>query len=133
MKLYPSGFLYFIQEKNAETGRTHSQEMGNTSASSSTSSSFRPSIHENLNASLSPIIRSHLKRFPSTEGHPNALKNINPDVLKNLSNFALLQASIKFNPKDIVHHTEGGTYRRSHSTLDLRNFDQEKMFGFDKI
>lgn len=129
MKLYPSGFLYFIQEKNAETGHTHSQEMGNTSASSSTSSSFRPSIHENLNASLSPIFRSHQKRFPSTEGHPNALKNFNPDVLKNLSDLTLLRASIK----DIVHHTEGGTYRRSHSTLDLRHFDPEKMFGFDKI
>ncbi|KAK9949883.1 hypothetical protein M0R45_005393 [Rubus argutus] len=117
------------EEKNAETGHTHSQEMGNTSASSSTSSSFRPSIHENLNASLSPIFRSHQKRFPSTEGHPNALKNFNPDVLKNLSDLTLLRASIK----DIVHHTEGGTYRRSHSTLDLRHFDPEKMFGFDKI
>ncbi|KAM5577561.1 putative serine/threonine-protein kinase [Rosa sericea] len=125
------------EEKNAETGSTHSQEMGsiysqdmgNTSASSSASSGFRPSIYENLNASLSPIIRLHQKRFPSTEGHPNALKNINPDALKNINNFTLLQASIK----DIVNHTEGGTYRRSHSTLDFRNFDPEKMFGFDKV
>lgn len=104
----------------------HSQEMGSNSASSITSSSFKPSIYENLHASLSPISRSHKKRFPTTEGHPTALKNINPDVLKNIKDFPLLHASIT----DIINHTEGSAlsyYRRSHSTLDFRNLDPEKM------
>ncbi|BFG35251.1 hypothetical protein CerSpe_215250 [Prunus speciosa] len=109
-----------------EMGSMHGQEMGSNSANSSTSSSFKPSIYENLRASLSPIIRSHKKRFSTTEGHPNALKNINPDVLKNIKDFPLLQASIT----DIINHTEGSAlsyYRRSHSTLDFRNLDPEKM------
>ncbi|KAM0976342.1 hypothetical protein FF1_019317 [Malus domestica] len=120
---------------HSETGSMHSQdqdqETGNSASSSTSSYTFNTSrrsnsIYGNLHASLSPIIRSHQKRFPTTEGHPNALKNINPDILKNINNFALLQASIK----DIINHTEGSAlsqFRRSHSTLDFRNIDMHKI------
>ena len=83
--------------------------------------------HEvNLLASLSPILHSHIKRSPKTEGHPNALKNI--------KNLTLLQASVT----DIINPKEGSImsqYNRSLSTLDFRNIDPEKLsklFGFDK-
>ncbi|KAM1052620.1 hypothetical protein FF1_000207 [Malus domestica] len=120
---------------HSEMGSLHSQdqdqETGNSACSSASSTTFKPSrrsnsIYDNLHASLSPIIRSHQKRFPTTEGHPNALKNINPDILKNINNFALLQASIT----DIINHTEDSAlsqFRRSHSTLDFRNIDPDKM------
>ncbi|XP_034218985.1 probable serine/threonine-protein kinase At1g54610 [Prunus dulcis] len=106
-----------------EMGSMHSQEKGSNSASSSTSSNFKPSIYENLHASFSPTIRSHKKRFPTTEGHPYALKNINPDVLKNIKDFPLLRASIT----DIAEGSALSYYHRSHSTLDFRNLDPEKM------
>ncbi|KAJ7945311.1 Serine/threonine-protein kinase [Quillaja saponaria] len=116
-----------FEEKSTEP-KMHSQEMA-TSASStaSTSSGSKLFTREGSTiASLSPVLLSNQKRFPSTEGHPNALKNI--------QNFTLLQASIT----DIINHSEGsgiGPFRRSFSTLDFRTFDAEKMsklFGLDK-
>ncbi|KAH7520751.1 hypothetical protein FEM48_Zijuj08G0178700 [Ziziphus jujuba var. spinosa] len=110
----------------------HSQEMNNSE--SSTSSSTKPNtydhhLHHSLQASLSPILRDfHQKRTAITEGHPNALKNINPNALRSLRNFTLLQASIT----DIINHKPGinatsSQLRRSISTLDFRNLDPEKL------
>ncbi|KAK1587477.1 hypothetical protein Q3G72_013255 [Acer saccharum] len=99
------------------------------SASSSTFSTWKPirrheeSLH---NTSLSPILCSNLKRSPRTEGHPNALRNI--------QNFTLLQASIT----DIINHRQGNEFApfsRTLSTLDFRTLDPEKiskLFGLDK-
>ncbi|KAL5818570.1 hypothetical protein ACOSQ4_022412 [Xanthoceras sorbifolium] len=107
-------------EKNPELNM-QGQETAN-SASSSTSSTLK-SIRR---ASLSPILRSNTKRSPRTEGHPNALRNI--------QNYTLLQASIT----DIINHREGNEFApfsRTLSTLDFRTLDPEKIskhFGLDK-
>lgn len=116
----------FFQEKNSDQPNMHSQDMGN-SASSSNSSSNKQRGHEdqiNFQASLSPILRSYQKRFARTEVHPNGLKNINLDILKNVKNSTLLQASVT----DIINHKEGSAlaqYFRSLSALDFRNRDPE--------
>ncbi|WVZ23763.1 hypothetical protein V8G54_002307 [Vigna mungo] len=64
-----------------------------------------------MNASLSPVFLSSVRKSPKTEGHPNALKNIR--------NYTLLQASII----DMIHRNEGneiGPLRKSFSALDFR-------------
>ncbi|OWM91388.1 hypothetical protein CDL15_Pgr017306 [Punica granatum] len=114
------------EEKNAELS-TQSVEVGNSI--SSTSSSLKPIMHGvNLHSSLSPIHRSIRKASSSqTEGHPNAVRNI--------QNYTLLQASIT----DIINPREGGDgmarVRRSLSTLDFRYRNAEeiaKFFGLEK-
>lgn len=76
-----------------------------------------------MEMSLSPILQSHGKRSPKTEGHPNAIKNIkNPNLLQAST---LLQASIT----DIINPKEGSAltyYQRSLSTLDLRSLYLDK-------
>lgn len=77
-----------------------------------------------MQMSLSPILQSHGKRSPKTEGHPNAVKNIkNPNLLQAST---LLQASIT----DIINPKEGSAltyYQRSISTLDLRSLYLDKQ------
>lgn len=105
------------------------QETSNSASSSTTSLSSKQNIgHEDLifNAYLSPILSSNQKVFARTEAHPNALRNINPDVLKSIKNFTLLQASVT----DIINHKEGSAlaqYFRSLSALDFRNRDHKKV------
>ncbi|XP_065875373.1 probable serine/threonine-protein kinase At1g54610 [Euphorbia lathyris] len=77
--------------------------------------------------SFSPIHPSGQdRRAMRTEAHPNASKNI--------QNFTLLQASIT----DIINPNAGkgmSNYRRSHSTLDFRTLDPERLsqlFGVEK-
>lgn len=106
----------------------------------SSSHSLKSIIHEaGLHISLSPIRRTlrnrstmeahhnkNIQNFNLTEGHPNALMNI--------QNFTLLQASMT----DIINHREGNAFApfsRSLSTLDFRTLDPEKitkLFGLDK-
>ncbi|EXB64485.1 putative serine/threonine-protein kinase [Morus notabilis] len=126
---------HFNEEKNAEQPNLHNQEMGNSASSSTTSSSSKHNIgHEDqiFNAYLSPVLSSHQKRFSITQAHPNSLRNINPDVLKNINNFTLLQASVT----DIINHKEGSAlaqYFRSLSALDFRNHDPEKSSEFSFV
>ncbi|KAK2656095.1 hypothetical protein Ddye_009147 [Dipteronia dyeriana] len=119
--------------ENARGGSESSKEMEKNTelniASSSTFSTWKPirrheeSLH---NTSLSPIVCSNLKRSPRTEGHPNALRNI--------QNFTLLQASIT----DIINPRQGNAFApfsKTLSTLDFRTLDPEKiskLFGLDK-
>lgn len=122
-------YLSLQLEKNAET--------------SSSSSSLKPTRHEgSLHVSLSPIRHSRSRQqSPRTEGHhkKNIQRNFNlteghPNALKNIQNFTLLQASIT----DIINHREGNVFApfsRSLSTLDFRTLDPEKiskLFGLDK-
>ncbi|PON52267.1 Serine/threonine protein kinase [Trema orientale] len=132
------GHEHSKEVKNSDQPIIHSQEMGTTStASSSNSSSSKQTGHEDqiiFQASLSPILSSNQKRYAKTEAHPNALKNINLDMLKNVKNFTLLQASVT----DIINHKEGSAlaqYFRSLSALDFRNRDPENVsefFGSEK-
>ncbi|BAT73309.1 hypothetical protein VIGAN_01078200 [Vigna angularis var. angularis] len=78
---------------------------------SNTWSVFMKERSMSMNASLSPVFLSSVRKSPKTEGHPNALKNIR--------NYALLQASII----DMIHRNEGneiGPLRKSFSALDFR-------------
>lgn len=123
-----------------------SQETNNSessTSSASTTNNIKPllvhnhghdHLHQNFHASisLSPILpaSSIPERSAITEGHPNALKNINPSALNSLRNFTLLQASIT----DIINHRHGintapssAQFRRSFSTLDFRNLDPDRL------
>lgn len=123
-----SFFSYIFPEKSAEPNMP-GQETSNSASSSTTSLSSKQNMgHEDLifNAYLSPILSSNQKIFARTEAHPNALRNINPDVLKSIKNFTLLQASVT----DIINYKEGSAlaqYFRSLSALDFRNRDHEKV------
>lgn len=78
---------------------------------SNTWSVFMKERSMSMNASLSPVFLSSVRKSPKTEGHPNALKNIR--------NYTLLQASII----DMIHRNEGneiGPLRKSMSALDFR-------------
>ncbi|XP_020215700.2 probable serine/threonine-protein kinase At1g54610 [Cajanus cajan] len=90
------------------------------SGSSSAWSFFMNERSMSMNASLSPLFLSSVRKSPRTEGHPNALKNI--------KNYALLQASII----DVINRNESseiGPLRKSFSALDFR-LDQEKLSSF---
>ncbi|XP_038880870.1 probable serine/threonine-protein kinase At1g54610 [Benincasa hispida] len=106
-----------LKEENIVHPSTYSRWTG--SSSSSISSSIKSFKHvKNMQMSLSPILQSHGKRSPKTEGHPNAVKNIKNSNLLQAS--TLLQASIT----DIINPKEGSAltyYQRSLSTLDLRS------------
>jgi len=78
---------------------------------SNTWSVFMKERSMSMNASISPVFVSSVRKSPKTEGHPNALKNI--------KNYTLLQASII----DIINRNEGneiGPLRKSFSALDFR-------------
>ncbi|OMO55896.1 hypothetical protein CCACVL1_26907 [Corchorus capsularis] len=117
------------RKDDTDTSREEKSSKGHDetcpSASSSTSSSVRPSKREDkIRASLSPFLRSNSSQIaPSrTEAHPNAIQNI--------QNFTLLQASIT----DIKKNLGNPQYRRSLSTLDFRTLDPEKiskLFGLE--
>ncbi|KAH9669427.1 protein kinase domain-containing protein [Citrus sinensis] len=127
------------EDEPARTRRRKKYKNADPSARSS-SHSLKSIIHEaGLHISLSPIrptlrnrstMEAHhnknIQNFNLTEGHPNALMNI--------QNFTLLQASIT----DIINHREGNAFApfsRSLSTLDFRTLDPEKitkLFGLDK-
>lgn len=120
--------------------------MVSSTASSSSSSKPTTILHDKSfdDASLSPITKraartegypninynpskKMIQNFTLTEGHPNALKNI-----QNIS--TLLQASVT----DIAYHRQGNAlapFSRSLSTLDFRTLDAEnisKFFGHDQ-
>lgn len=67
-----------------------------------------------MNASISPVFLSSVRKSPKTEGHPNALKNI--------KNYTLWQASII----DMINRNELGPLRKSFSAMDIR-FDPENL------
>ncbi|KAK7247514.1 hypothetical protein RIF29_42397 [Crotalaria pallida] len=98
--------------KKMSLGKNKEQkETGNST--SSTSSLF---VYErSMNASISPVFLSRGRKSPKTEGHPNALKNI--------KNYALLQASVI---DMIKRNEENGQIRKSISMLDFR-LDPEKL------
>lgn len=142
------GINMHSQETSSTSTNMHSQEMSNiesTTSSASTGTIIKPLLihgnhHQSLSASisLSPILRNYNpNRSAVTEGHPNALKNINPNALKSLKDFTLLHASIN----DIINYRHGinaessALFRRSISSLDFRNLDPEKLsslYGSDK-
>ncbi|XP_022963422.1 probable serine/threonine-protein kinase At1g54610 [Cucurbita moschata] len=112
-----------LKEESSTQPSTYGRGTG--SSSSSVSSSIKSFKHvKNMQMSLSPILQSHGKRSPRTEGHPNAIKNIkNPNLLQAST---LLQASIT----DIINPKEGSAltyYQRSISTLDLRSLYLDKQ------
>ncbi|KAH9717984.1 protein kinase domain-containing protein [Citrus sinensis] len=127
-------------ETKGETESSKELEKNADPSARSSSHSLKSIIHEaGLHISLSPIRRTlrnrstmeahhnkNIQNFNLTEGHPNALMNI--------QNFTLLQASIT----DIINHREGNAFApfsRSLSTLDFRTLDPEKitkLFGLDK-
>ncbi|XP_062097559.1 probable serine/threonine-protein kinase At1g54610 [Humulus lupulus] len=114
------------KETNFDQPNMYSQDTGN-SASSSTSSTNKQTKEENqmiFQTYLSPILKSHQKIFARSEAHPKGLKNINLDILKNMKNLTLLEASVT----DIMNPKEGSAlaqYFRSLSALDFRNRDPE--------
>ncbi|KAL5555816.1 hypothetical protein UlMin_038052 [Ulmus minor] len=118
--------------RSQETSNLHSQEIGNSTSSSSSGNKLFP-LHTSLPASLSPIFSFYEKRNARIEAHPNALKKINPDILKHVKSHALLHASVI----DIINHKEGSAmaqYFRSLS-LDFQNREQgniSEFFGSDK-
>ncbi|QCD84778.1 Cdc2-related kinase [Vigna unguiculata] len=78
---------------------------------SKTWSDFMKERSTSMDASISPVFLSSVRKSPKTEGHPNALKNI--------KNYTLLQASII----DMINRNEGneiGPLRKSFSALDFR-------------
>ena len=78
---------------------------------SKTWSDFMKERSTSMDASISPVFLSSVRKSPKTEGHPNALKNI--------KNYTLLQASII----DMINRNEGneiGPLRKSISALDFR-------------
>lgn len=102
----------------------HSQEMSRNSGSS-TSSSLKPSKHEERNPlSLSPHLKPHRTRSCRTEGHSS--------ISKIMSNFP-----VETSKTDNTNHEEGNKSIpnwRSLSTLDFRTLNPEeitKMFGLD--
>ncbi|CAK9320288.1 unnamed protein product [Citrullus colocynthis] len=111
-----------LKEENSVHPSTYSRWTGSSSSSISSSIKSLKNV-KNMEMSLSPILQSHGKRSPKTEGHPNAIKNIkNPNLLQAST---LLQASIT----DIINPKEGSAltyYQRSLSTLDLRSLYLDK-------
>ncbi|WCJ31712.1 Cyclin-dependent kinase C-2 C [Euphorbia peplus] len=105
-----------------------SKELERNSDTFSTASSLKAAREKQSlsRPSFSPIHPSRQDRATRTEAHPNASKNI--------QNFTLLQASIT----DIINPNAGkgmSSYRRSHSTLDFRTLDPERLsqlFGVEK-
>ncbi|KAJ0096927.1 hypothetical protein Patl1_27653 [Pistacia atlantica] len=133
--------------------RIQTQPMQMVSSTASSSSSSKPTtiLHDKSfdDASPSPIQHnSHAKTAPRTEGYPNinynpskkmiqnfTLTEGHPNALKNIQNMStLLHASIS----DIIDHRQGNAFApfsRSLSTLDFRTYDAEKMsklFGSDQ-
>lgn len=111
------------QEKPAEFS-FHSQETMN-SASSSSSSLQLSRIRERSPPSPPPAFRSQQDLSAKTEGHPNALKNI--------QNYPLLLASLT---GASTHFEESrlSLNHRSLSTTDFRTLDLEqisRLFGLE--
>ncbi|XP_057496087.1 probable serine/threonine-protein kinase At1g54610 isoform X1 [Actinidia eriantha] len=115
------------QDRNAETS-LQSQEMGGTSASSSTSSR-KQSRTDQSSPPLSPYPAFHINRNQSsrTEAHPNAMRNI--------KNFPILLASLADTGNHITIEDNRLTLnRRSISTVDFRTIDLDKiskLFGLE--
>ncbi|TKY60377.1 serine/threonine-protein kinase [Spatholobus suberectus] len=106
--------------ESSKEQKSVAQNMKGEETGKSGSSTWSLSMNErsmSMNASMSPVFLSSVRKSPKTEGHPNALKNI--------KNYALLQASII----DIINRNEGneiGPLRKSFSALDFR-LDPEKL------
>ncbi|KAA8530963.1 hypothetical protein F0562_005670 [Nyssa sinensis] len=112
------------EEKYAEPN-LHSQEMGNSA--SSTSSSRKPSRNESTPPSPSPAFHSNRNHSARTEAHPNAMKNI--------KNYPVLMASIRDDASHINMEENRLTLnRRSISTVNFRTLDMDKiskLFGLE--
>ncbi|KAJ0041197.1 hypothetical protein Pint_27033 [Pistacia integerrima] len=137
--------------KELEKNPDSTMQMVSSTASSSSSSKPTKILHDKSfdDASPSPIQHnSHAKTAPRTEGYPNinynpskkmiqnfTLTEGHPNALKNIQNIStLLHASIS----DIIDHRQGNAFApfsRSLSTLDFTTYDAEKMsklFGSDQ-
>lgn len=113
--------IHTLQEKSPTT-KSHSQEMG--SSTGSTSSGVKPHSKGSTPLSLSPVARSLLKTSSArTECHPRGSRNI-----KNLPPLLpTTKTSIDGDKEDRHNIYRFSLNGKSTSTLDFRKLDPERI------